>query len=190
MKVCLLILTLSLFAFGLQNPSSKSRIKTFDFASQIGVASLNPAEQLCLRVKNSNLTVGEELTLVSFATPQAIFRAKIVEKLDQAYSSGDVSGEDNNYYRVEVTKGKIDASPPLIAIVKSDAQFLRSKSGVGVDLNRDGLLETFKSCASSEGLHLTVWSGKPLAGKRQWYTYYYLGYDMKGDCTRKETREQ
>ncbi len=189
MKVYLLILTLGLLALGMQAAANKNSPKTFDFASHIGVASLNPAGQLCLNVKNSNLTPGAELALVSLDKPQAVFRAKVIEKLDKACSEWDVSGEAKNFYSLEVSHRKIDSTIPLIAILNPEAKFLVSRSGVQVDVNQDGLPETFKSCVSSEGLHLTMWSGKPLIGKRQWHIYYYLGYDMKGDCTKKESRE-
>jgi hypothetical protein len=190
MKVFLIILTLSLFAPGLQNPSKREPAKRFDFTSQVAIASLSPSEQLCLNAKNSNLAVGEALTLISLDNPQSLFRAKIIERLDWACSEWDVSGEDKNYYRLEVLNGKIDSTIPLVAILKSEAKFLVNQTGVEVDLNQDGVPETFRSCVSSEGLHLTIWSGNPLVGKRQWHIYYYLGYDMEGDCTRKEIQEQ
>jgi hypothetical protein len=39
-----------------------------------------------------------------------------------------------------------------------------------------------RACASSEGLHLTGWSGIPLRSERLWHQYYYLGYDVEPDC--------
>jgi len=51
------------------------------------------------------------------------------------------------------------------------------------DLDRVPPLESFRACASSEGAHLSVWSGRPLAGRRLWHVYYYLGYDTALDCT-------
>jgi len=43
--------------------------------------------------------------------------------------------------------------------------------------------ETFRACASTEGAHLTIWSGAPLVGQRRWHAYYYAGYDTETDCT-------
>lgn len=44
----------------------------------------------------------------------------------------------------------------------------------------------FRECASSEGLHLTAWRGKPLEGERVWHEYLYLGYDVEPDCTQAD----
>ena len=53
------------------------------------------------------------------------------------------------------------------------------------DLDYDGTPERFRSCASAEGLHLTVWTGE----LRRWHRYHYLGYDTEANCTPAETRE-
>jgi hypothetical protein len=47
--------------------------------------------------------------------------------------------------------------------------------------------ETFRQCASAEGLHLTVWSGEPLKGPVDWQRYVYLGMDLEVTCTETET---
>jgi hypothetical protein len=41
----------------------------------------------------------------------------------------------------------------------------------------------FRTCASTEGIHATAWSGVPLSVPRRWHAYYYLGYDVEPDCT-------
>jgi hypothetical protein len=46
-----------------------------------------------------------------------------------------------------------------------------------------------RSCTSGEGMHLTAWAGKPLAGARVWHRYHYLGYDVEPTCTPKDYRE-
>ena len=55
-----------------------------------------------------------------------------------------------------------------------------------VDLNGDKKDEYFRACTSMEGLHLTVWSGKPLIGKRIWHSYYGVGYDTVPSCKEKD----
>ena len=51
-----------------------------------------------------------------------------------------------------------------------------------VDLDRDGVPERFQSCASTEGLHLALWSGEPFRGVERWTRYYYLEYDLEPNC--------
>ncbi|NIR42566.1 MAG: hypothetical protein GWN99_01570 [Gemmatimonadetes bacterium] len=55
-----------------------------------------------------------------------------------------------------------------------------------LDVDGDGALEEFRICASSEGLHLTVWSGIGMTGRRLWHRYFYLGYDVEPDCSEAE----
>jgi hypothetical protein len=64
---------------------------------------------------------------------------------------------------------------------------------VRADVDGDGLLELVRSCASSEGLHLTVWTVlrptvAPDSGETpRWHSYHPLGYDVEPNCTARET---
>ena len=54
----------------------------------------------------------------------------------------------------------------------------------------DGIQEArIRSCTSSEGVHLTVWSGVPLRTRRLWHAYWYLGYDVEPDCRPADYQE-
>jgi len=55
-----------------------------------------------------------------------------------------------------------------------------------VDLDGDGRFESFMSCTSSEGVHLTVWSGPVNDGTRLWHRYVYLGSDTEPTCSAAE----
>ena len=50
----------------------------------------------------------------------------------------------------------------------------------------EGKPVALRECASSEGMHFTAWSGRPLASKRLWHFYYYLDIDMESNCTAKD----
>lgn len=77
-----------------------------------------------------------------------------------------------------------DEMPALgIALIGAAARLRRVGDGLQVELDGAPPAETFRACTSAEGAHLTVWSGKPLAGRRVWHAYYYLGYDTEMDCT-------
>ena len=51
-----------------------------------------------------------------------------------------------------------------------------------LDLNGDGVAETFTQCASSEGLWFRVWSGPAYKGTPLWSGYYYLADDTEVTC--------
>jgi hypothetical protein len=54
------------------------------------------------------------------------------------------------------------------------------------DIDADGKIEFFRECTSNEGMHMTVWTGKPLIGKRIWYVYYHFPYDTESTCLKKD----
>jgi hypothetical protein len=64
---------------------------------------------------------------------------------------------------------------------------------VRADIDGDGLFEIVRSCASNEGLHLTLWTVRrpgvaPDSGEtRRWHSYFPLGYDVEPNCTARET---
>jgi hypothetical protein len=70
--------------------------------------------------------------------------------------------------------GIADVAPELVS------------SGASLDFDGNGTPEGFRSCASGEGLHLTVWYGEPLATARLWHGYFYLGYDTESDCASQD----
>ena len=55
------------------------------------------------------------------------------------------------------------------------------------DLDGDGRRAYFRSCASAEGLRLTVWSEAPL-GRRRFHAYHDLGYDVDPSYTEADVR--
>jgi hypothetical protein len=77
-----------------------------------------------------------------------------------------------------------------IGVGVEDFDRLKDRSRAPVDLDRDGRREYFRDCTSTEGVHLTIWSGKPLKGTRLWTWYYYPGYGVVPDCTVKDYAEE
>jgi hypothetical protein len=66
----------------------------------------------------------------------------------------------------------------------------RSVGGaVSLDVGKQYPNVRVRTCTSSEGLHLTLWSGQPLKGRRLWHAYYYLGYDVEPSCRPEDYRD-
>ena len=88
-------------------------------------------------------------------------------------------------YEVRVIDGALPPYPsgPSVAIVGGGAELIVTPSSLSTDIDGDGTLETFRACTSHEGLHLTLWAGPPLQGRRVWHTYFLLGYDVDPSCT-------
>lgn len=88
-------------------------------------------------------------------------------------------GAQTQRFRARLSQRKPEM--PAVGLLSLAAAKLRSTQRG--DLDGDGTLEHFRSCTSSEGIHLTIWAPpKPLVGKRLWHAYYYLGYDTQPSC--------
>jgi hypothetical protein len=182
LTITLLILVVVFFA------SSSVLAQRFRFDSQIGVVDLN-SQRICLVIQNSGLGVGDEIKLVSPHQPQRIATAVIQERQSENCSPNPEIEPNSSFYllKFQGTGFVIDAGqPPAIGIVGLSRPVRLQRRQAIADLDGDGRMEYFRTCTSNEGIHLTVWSGKPLIGKRQRHFYYYLGYDVVPSCKKKD----
>lgn len=167
----------------------------FNFESQIGVADINPQKELCLTILNSNISTGSRIALIATDKPQSLAEARVQKRLPRSCSPNPDVPQGASFYLLKLTKGGsgfLDDSavmPPSIAVFRPSNPIRIAGRIVSVDLNGDGRREYFRQCTSNEGVHLTVWSGKPLVGKRVWHWYYYLGYDVEPSCKKKDYQE-
>src|SRR5205814_10340368 len=125
------------------------------------------------------------LTVVWMTDPQRASEARIIGRRAHAW---DVAGTpvDGSAYDVDVTGGAPMANEYGIAVVSSRSPVAGKGSLVHIDLDGDGEAETFRQCASTEGLPLTVWSGEPLQGPLDWHGYVYPGTDPEVTGTEAE----
>jgi hypothetical protein len=146
-----------------------SRAPSFSFDRQLGVAVAG-----CMTGGNSSLALGSSVQLVNPTRPQKTTSATLGPP-DEACKGFRLS---------------IPADPmPQIAIAGYTGVFTKDGDLVSADLDGDGRNEYFRACTSSEGVHLTVWTGRPLTGQRRWHQYHYLGYDVDPDCRPEDTAE-
>jgi hypothetical protein len=190
MKDIALLLIIGILASADQSKTSQSGRKdsSFDYATQIGIVFWDEEKQLRLEIKNPNLAAHDEVVVVDPSEPQKIARAAIVEKVSGNCSEGGFNDDGGACYKLRTVSGKIDEPTIALGIAKTSASFAARKGRVSADLDNDRVAEHFRVCTSMEGLHLTVWSGMPLKGKRQWHRYFYLGYDVEPNCTEGDTK--
>jgi hypothetical protein len=161
----------------------------FDYATQIGIVLLNDDGQLRLAIKNQSLDARDEVVIVDPYEPQKTARALIEEKVSGVCSREGFNEYGGDCYKLKAVSGKVDEIATAFGIVKTTASFKSLKGLVSADLDNDGVAERFRVCTSMEGLHLTVWSGIPIKGKRRWHRYFYLGYDVEPNCKDGEGEE-
>jgi hypothetical protein len=160
----------------------------FDFNSRVGVADSNERGGLCLIIANASLKEGTSLSLVVLSKQQRVLKARVKQRLNQSCSYNPDTGNSSFYSLVLEDEGTFkykDLEAFAVAVISTTALKVKQGRASG-DLDRDGQKEFFRECTSHEGLHLTVWSGRPLYGRRRWHFYYYLGYDVVPSCKKKD----
>lgn len=141
----------------------------------------------CLAMPGAPLPTGSPVTLVTPDEPQEVYRAVVARSVVkcEGMTPHDMPPP---YYRLapEVVGAPL---PGLSVAVLGRPGALVVAGEVRLDLGTGRLEARVRSCTSSEGLHLTVWSSAPLKSKRLWHAYWYLGVDVEPDCTPGDYRE-
>jgi len=159
--------------------------------SPFGVA-VKTGSKICFSIRKADLPLKTIVTLVAPSGSQSAAPAKIVEiSTTGCPGIGDDKAAYASY-ELEIVRGTMEDYIPLIAVVARPERFHTIRSTIRANLSSEHQggehqADTFRSCTSAEGVHLTVWQGEPLEGKRVWHQYYYLGQDLEPNCTDKDT---
>lgn len=158
-------------------------------STSIGLVARFLDGQACMTVPDSTLSVGQQFAVASIpvAGDTSLSRPGVVEVT--AVRPRRCAGLWGDYgwmdYLVREVEPEVPAygRGPAVVLVGGTATFTYRGGHLQTDMNGDGNMETFRSCTSHEGLHLTLWAGTPLLGKRIWHHYYPLGYDVEPNCS-------
>lgn len=171
------LLAILLFAVNTAHGSAKQN--EFDYTTQIGTAEVTSKGHGCLTIVNPKLRENQLLKLVILGETQKVVENRTGKKLKSSCSRNPEVSPNASFYEFPAGKEHFGSA---IAVVGFAGDFKIVKGEVRADLNGDGTSESFRSCTSYEGLHLTVWAGDALKSKRLWHEYYYLGYDLEPSC--------
>ena len=133
-----------------------------------------------LAMDGPTLASGTIITLVTIDNPQQVLCAVVANRLtdSEIMAKHEVPAP---YYAITAVSAS-NVLPSLAVAIIGRYEFERRGLAVvlrsGKTVNQIGV----RGCTSSEGLHLTLWAGEPLKGKRLWHMYYYLGYDVEPTC--------
>ena len=181
-----LFLALVMLAILLSSTSNALSIRTgLTFESQVGVVE-RFEDRFCLAIRNTNLAEVHRIQIITLNKPQSVAEARIAKKLSTSCSTNPYPDPKDSFYSLKPTKGTVELNTISLAIVNYHGRFALNRGAVSADLNSDGRTEYFRKCTSNEGIHLTVWSGKPLVGKRRWHRYFYLPYGVVPSCNEKD----
>jgi hypothetical protein len=151
-------------------------------AGRVGIVYRGELDDLRLAIAHDALPLGSRIVIVT-APDGVVLCCAVVgaayilrsDEFDPVYLDDEgktTYALDPAGIAAEVTLGfgLVDVVPKL------------ASPGARLDLDGNGTPEGFRTCASGEGLHLTVWYGEPLATARLWHGYFYLGFDTESDC--------
>ena len=174
-------------------PHLTAQVK-FDYISNVGLISLQEDGTACLIIRNPNLDAGIKFVIVSpfvqeIATRPQLMSGEVIGHRKGICTLPASSEYGDSSYIIKITQGTLLKNNPYFAVF-IPPQILKIKDNDVIgDLDGDGTLEYFRQCTSSEGVHLTIWSGEPLKGTRRWHHYYYLGYDVEPSCNEADYSE-
>jgi hypothetical protein len=160
---------------------------SFDYTASVGVAGTVSQGELCLAIHKPRLTVGTSVVLVWVPIvgergPSELLLAQTTSKLpntcgrDSAYQ---FVAYGDSVYPLKVATGQLDLSAFYFAVLAPREQFHIRGDAVAADLDSAAGATTFRACTSHEGVHLTLWSGEPLKGKRLWHRYVSQGLSVR-----------
>jgi hypothetical protein len=158
----------------------------FDYRTDLGIA-VEKNDGACLSIRSTVLSAGQRIQIVTTSKPQSAGEANIVATRDKACTAAGPNVPGLSHFEFKLVPASLEKGAPAIAVAHSSRPLAIVDGSVTGDLDGDGQPESFRSCTSSEGVHLTVWTGKPLEGRRRWHDYYYLGYDVDPSCTDADT---
>ena len=138
----------------------------------------------CLSIKAVVDLSSYNLTFVSLGDKQEVTNLKLGNKAstgEECYAlledrAAINMANDRRFYIVE-SDVPIDLGIGIIA-----AGSKATDVNEVLDLDSDGVKDTFSYCSTSEGVQFSVWSDEAYKSKLLWSDYYYLGYDTEADC--------
>lgn len=166
----------------------------FNIQEKIGIAELKADGIGCLRTKNTDLAEKQSITVIVSLSEekQKVITANIDKKLTQscgrpASESADKNPGENAFYSFSFSAvQEIESFEIGIAVINSNGSAVIQNGSAEIDLDGDGKPEFFRKCTGFEGVHFTVWSGKPLQGERIWHSFYYVDYETEPSCKKQD----
>ena len=167
-------------------PTQSEPSKRLSFEHQTGVVLARP-ERTCLYISAHSLPAGTRVSVLPLGGALVLAEAEVVRAMERCTETDEPGTEGNWKYELKPLMGEIPKLTPAVGLVGFTGSIKTLDGAVTADLDGDGKVETFRYCASSEGLHFTLWNGRPLEGVRRWHRYLYLGMDTEANCTPLET---
>lgn len=162
----------ALASCGSKNKSDKPDVAA-DYNPRLGIA-VKTGARTCVALQNSTLQPNAPVTLIFQGPPAQSFQATSIS--GPSDSPCPITQETNpmmHSYDIASVPAEMPKLMPVIAIVGPPGSLTTVNGKVQSDLDQNGKTESFRTCGSDNGIHLTVWKGDPLTGTIVWHGYYY-----------------
>jgi hypothetical protein len=163
----------------------------FDWEKRVGIAVTKPAGSHCLWIDADSIAPGTTVLLASPADSAAVVTARVLRRRTAPCPAPDPDIPlADAHYDIEIL-GRVRPQPGSVwfAVLAAPGALAATANGIRGDLDGDGNAEMLRVCTSAEGLHLTVWTGAPLTGRRRWHRYFYLQYDVEPTCDERDFQD-
>jgi len=138
--------------------------------------------RLCFDAPDLGMPAGTPVMVVHAAFPQFSTPGRLGSRTKSPCFPPPRNSPDSMQYSVDAPGDTIGRrGVPIIVLGKVAPAQMRGDT-VTLVIEQAKPPWEFRNCASTEGVHATAWSGKPLSSTRRWHAYYYLGYDVEPDC--------
>jgi hypothetical protein len=152
-------------------------LKCFANDETFGIA-VSTKEGICASFGESHPKIGSTITIIETQSPQYFIEGTLTAETESCINlqNAQISGP---YFTVSTFK-KIN-TPFVGLVVHGGKKFSNIDNEVLLSTSSEKQVY-FRSCTSSEGVHMSAWLDEPLKGERLWHLYYYLGYDLESTC--------
>jgi hypothetical protein len=180
-----LILTVALL-FGVVPTSSRAQGSPASLADRVTIAFGDSAGG-CVSVEDSVAQSHPPITILWPPANQAggavgrVLRARVGARREHCPPI------DEPGYGID--GAQIDSRAPYLVIIGKTGPARAYKDRIEIDVTGDGKPESVRVCTSMEGVHYTIWAGRPFRSVLLAHQYAPLGYDVEPSCTSAETTE-
>ncbi len=156
-------------------------VPAFDYGAMMFLADQDSSGRLCIASPERALEIGTPVTVIFPGFPQRFVTGRVGRLSKLSCSHLGATPLDTLEYALDAPGDTIGSGPGIAIIGRFPPAVLRGDT-VTMALEAGQPPARFRSCASTEGLHITAWAGVPLRSRRLWHAYYYVGYDLEPDC--------
>jgi len=153
----------------------------------LGIAG-GPGAPMCAALQAADAHVGERVVVVDPNPPQRVRRATLEPDPTGACATWQAAADLPGRAFVLRSAAAADDAGFIGVVVRGAKRITLQHANAVVRIDGNTTLR-FRSCTSSEGLHLSAWPSAKVAGRPWWHAYVYLGYDVEPTCSEAETRD-